>query len=297
MSLYEIKSIINKTHQTPNIMENKANTMYKHCIGVKKVFAKPMNRKEYNDYRGWTLPADENGADEGYLVEYVEGGKSNHHKHEGYISWSPKDVFEKGYISMEQERMNSYPYGYKPHEYRVMSESYALQQNINKLIFFIASDKFKTIDPKEQELLQKQLLFMQGYCQVLEARIALFEPDRSDNTIPDELFNIGDVKIALEIGKRCARKGWNDKGMFIFRQVPASIPESVVPNMQSLPDSVKNEFVSRFFIAKNHPDKYPAIDYRIHYSNQIAIVYPDNSIHGWSPTVADMLANDWMILE
>lgn len=66
-------------------------------IGTKVVYAKTMSRLEYNNYRGWNLPFDENGEDEGLLVEYVEGGKSNHPKHAGYISWSPKDVFEKSY--------------------------------------------------------------------------------------------------------------------------------------------------------------------------------------------------------
>lgn len=56
-----------------------------------------MTRKAYNDYRGWELPADENGDDDGFLVEYLDGGKSNHPDHEGYISWSPKDVFERAY--------------------------------------------------------------------------------------------------------------------------------------------------------------------------------------------------------
>jgi hypothetical protein len=69
----------------------------KQYIGVKMIQAKPMNRKEYNDYRGWELPSDENGADEGYLVEYIDGGQSNHPNHKGYISWSPADVFEKAY--------------------------------------------------------------------------------------------------------------------------------------------------------------------------------------------------------
>ena len=66
-------------------------------IGMKVVLAKPMNRQQYNDYRGWTLPADENGEDEGYLVEYVDGGKANHPDHEGYISWSPDEVFARAY--------------------------------------------------------------------------------------------------------------------------------------------------------------------------------------------------------
>ena len=66
-------------------------------IGTKLVRMKPMNRADYNTYRGWTLPADENGADEGYLVEYLDGGKPNHPDHEGYISWSPKAQAEAAY--------------------------------------------------------------------------------------------------------------------------------------------------------------------------------------------------------
>ena len=42
-------------------------------IGVKLINAFPMTRQAYNDFRGWQLPADENGADEGYLVEYLAG--------------------------------------------------------------------------------------------------------------------------------------------------------------------------------------------------------------------------------
>jgi hypothetical protein len=34
-----------------------------------------MNRAEYNVFRGWVLPIDEDGTDEGYLVEYQDGGK------------------------------------------------------------------------------------------------------------------------------------------------------------------------------------------------------------------------------
>lgn len=64
-------------------------------IGTKIIKAKPMNRKEYYDLWGWEIdPAD--AKYEGYLVEY-EDSESNHPDFEGYISWSPKDVFEKAY--------------------------------------------------------------------------------------------------------------------------------------------------------------------------------------------------------
>ena len=66
-------------------------------IGTKLINAKPMNRQEYNDLRGWAVPLDENPADEGYLVEYLDGGRPNVPGFAGYVSWSPKDVFERAY--------------------------------------------------------------------------------------------------------------------------------------------------------------------------------------------------------
>jgi hypothetical protein len=50
---------------------------------------------------GWVVPEDENPLDEGYLVEYVDGGKANTPEYAGYVSWSPKDVFERAYKPIE----------------------------------------------------------------------------------------------------------------------------------------------------------------------------------------------------
>lgn len=60
-------------------------------IGTKLVEAKPMNRGEYNLYRGWQLPEDENPNDEGYLVISADG----------YETWTPKAKFEADYRSTE----------------------------------------------------------------------------------------------------------------------------------------------------------------------------------------------------
>lgn len=59
----------------------------KKYIGTKMIEARQMNRGDYNKYRGWDIPADENPADDGYLVKYQDG----------YESWSPKNVFEEAY--------------------------------------------------------------------------------------------------------------------------------------------------------------------------------------------------------
>jgi len=66
-------------------------------IATKILNALPMSRAAYNSFRGWKVPADEDGNDEGYLVEYRDGGKANTKTYSGYISWSPKEPFEKAY--------------------------------------------------------------------------------------------------------------------------------------------------------------------------------------------------------
>jgi hypothetical protein len=68
-------------------------------IGTKVVNATRMNRRDYNTYRGWQLPENENGDDEGYLVEYTDRVETPPHVQgrKGYVSWSPKEVFERAY--------------------------------------------------------------------------------------------------------------------------------------------------------------------------------------------------------
>lgn len=69
----------------------------KDYIGVKHIKARPMTLGDYNNYRGFILPGEDGLDADGYLVEYTDGGDSNHIDHENYISWSPKDVFDKAY--------------------------------------------------------------------------------------------------------------------------------------------------------------------------------------------------------
>lgn len=97
-----------------------------------------------------------------------------------------------------------------------------------------------------------------------------------------EQFNFGKAIELLKAGHCVARSGWNGKGLFIFMQVPAEISEDIIPKMQSLPQSVKDIFAIRGGSIK--------------YSNQMALVNPDNTINGWAPSSSDTLAEDWMIV-
>ena len=93
----------------------------------------------------------------------------------------------------------------------------------------------------------------------------------------------------LKNGQRVSRTIWPEH-TFIFRQVPSTIPADVIPKMQSLPQSVKDEFVFRF------GDESFQID-RIYYSDQIAQVNVSNLIVGFSPSVSDIFATDWILEE
>ncbi|MEE9459663.1 MAG: MW1434 family type I TA system toxin [Candidatus Bathyarchaeia archaeon] len=66
-------------------------------IGSKLLKAASMNLGLYNIYRGRGMLKDEDIDEPGYLVEYLDGGESNHPENEGYISWSPAKQFEDSY--------------------------------------------------------------------------------------------------------------------------------------------------------------------------------------------------------
>jgi hypothetical protein len=151
----------------------------KKYTGVKEILATPVNRKEYNDYRGWELPADENGDDDGFLVEYVQSETSpnvNHPAHAGYISWSPKDVFEESYISTDVLINKTKAFGeYEPHQQRVLDELKDLTKKSFDLSNFIKTEFFtERLDSEEQQRLKQQLIVMQTYESILIKRINNF---------------------------------------------------------------------------------------------------------------------------
>lgn len=139
-------------------------------IGTKTIIAEAMTRAAYNTFRGWTLPADENGADEGYLVEYQDGGKPNVPGRAGYVSWSPKEQFDNAY------RARPAVPGLAQHQQRVVDEKAELDDNLAKLDAFIAtSPVFRGLDAAEQHRLRQQSMAMTGYSHILGERIAAFK--------------------------------------------------------------------------------------------------------------------------
>lgn len=82
------------TAQTNEIgIENAMNKF----VGTKIVLAKEMTLGEYNDYRGWPIPENEDPATEGYFIEMPDT-VPNIAGHSGYITWSRKDAFEDSHV-------------------------------------------------------------------------------------------------------------------------------------------------------------------------------------------------------
>ena len=131
--------------------------------GTKIVNAEIMTRGEYNRFRGWELPANEDGSDIGYLVEYTDGGKANTSAYAGYVSWSPADVFERAYRPVPQ-----------PHQQRVIEEKAELDKKCEALRDFLDTDRSMGIDPVERARLARQLTAMAYYADILRERIEAF---------------------------------------------------------------------------------------------------------------------------
>jgi hypothetical protein len=127
--------------------------------GTKTILATAMLLGAYNELRGWTPPAGEDQTVEGYLVEYTDGGKPNHPDHNGYISWSPKDVFERSYKLVETPKQ------------RVQLEFTELSDKLTKLEAFMDSERFDTLALDQRQLLLDQKLYMRNYRSVLNNRL------------------------------------------------------------------------------------------------------------------------------
>lgn len=138
--------------------------------GTKQLRARPMNKLGYCNYRGWTVPEDEDPYENGYLVEYEDGGKPNHPDHKGYISWSPADVFERTYVAMDDGRA--------PHIQRMAAELNQLAERTAKLEAFIDSNPIYVRLPEvKRELMRVQLSAMMTYRDTLAFRLKVEEDE------------------------------------------------------------------------------------------------------------------------
>ena len=87
-------------------------------------------------------------------------------------------------------------------------------------------------------------------------------------------MNFGEAIEALKLGKKVCRKGWNGKGMFIYLVSAGSYPVKM--------DAAKS-------IADENGN--------VNYGPYVALKAANGSVYPWNASQADMLSNDWEVVE
>ncbi len=107
--------------------------------------------------------------------------------------------------------------------------------------------------------------------------------EKVEESKESENLNFGEFIEILKQGVLVRRKGWNGKGLFVIKQVPAHIESDVIPRMQSLPQSAKD----RILKGKGFVD----------YTSQ-CLIYNENTgrADSWVPSVSDIFAEDWEVV-
>ena len=105
--------------------------------------------------------------------------------------------------------------------------------------------------------------------------------DKADDS---SVMGFGDAIEVLKQGGAVRRSGWNGKGLMVFKQVPAHIDSDIIPKMQSLPQSAKDLILK----GKGFID----------YTSQ-CLIYNENTgrADSWVPSISDVFAEDWEIVE
>lgn len=167
-------------------------------VGIKLVEAEPMNALEASKkgyYRGNPASDGELNEMQGYHVHYTDND---------YHSWSPKNVFEKSYIKIDNDNVsfevkitnNKLNFNMDAYILRAIDEHKELTARINKLSTFITScnaDMAKgksKVDVEDYTLMRIQLEYMINYHDILSARLEKHGIVVSDDKYFEDVTNI-----------------------------------------------------------------------------------------------------------
>lgn len=237
----------------------------KKYIGTKQIEAEPMTMGEAYEkglLQAGRVPNESEKSNAGYHVKYQDG----------YESWSPADVFEKSYKVADT------------FVDRLHIEMKELIYRFEKCAVFVDGENFRKVIKEDYPafLLWLQRDVMSRYLQILSCRTNLAE--NSSDTVSIKRMSFGIAIAALKFGFAIRREGWNGKGLFVVKQIPAHIESDVIPKMQSLPQSAKDLVLS----GKGFID----------YTSQ-CLIYNENTgrADSWVPSISDVFAEDWEIVK
>ena len=170
-----------------------------------------------------------------------------------------------------------------------IAEAVASCQFKDKEVLFAFADfdgEFDTAEKKSLYAVGHLIVRLGGYCipdlkdiRDLAARISTIAKLRAC-----PVFSFSEAIKLLQKGKALRRSGWNDKNMFVIKQVPAHIESDIIPKMQSLPQSAKDLILN----GKGFID----------YTSQ-CLIYNGNTgrADSWVPSISDVFAEDWELVE
>ena len=229
-------------------------------VGTKTVKAMPLNELAAVE-KGYARENEDNHEwREGYHVQYTNPDGSI------YDSWSPKFVFEKAYRVAEA-----------PADH-IKIQLEELNTRFAKGIEFLSNEGYALIYPTKA-LLSAQVETEREYSYLLNDRLERM----SDGKESLDNYDFGTAIKFLKAGGAVRRAGWNGKGMFVIKQVPAHITSETIPKMQSLPQTVKDILMKR---------QEPCLKY----TNQMLIIDQDGRADSWIPSPSDVFAEDWELV-
>lgn len=221
-------------------------------IGTKEVLAEPMTRRDYLKKVKHPVPQGKPvygaGEEEGYVVQYLDGGKPNHPDiYPMYVSWSPKDVFERAYkLKTDVEA----------------SKTANIGGNMPRHVFSNLVNDLRAIPAvgSKREIIVKIL----G-----EYNIKPTPVEQEPNLTPTMSFGEA-INLVMKENKRIARAGWNGKGQYVFL--------------------ISND--DRKFAPQDEKGTVYDVAPTMGLKNAQSVVYM-----GWVPSVGDLFATDWIVIE
>lgn len=247
-------------------------------IGTKIIQAEPAIRIDGKVYSPDEILPEDTDVEVGYRVRYPDG----------YESWSPRDVFEAAYMPVlnnPQLKTNA------PSVSQQMVDDFILETWTTTLgdkttvVRAMLRNGFEIVESSAcvsaenydetmgraicMEKIKDKVWFLLGF--LLQTAVHGVKKTETEADRPAYGMTFGVAIEAAKKGKRIARKGWNGKGQYVelAKAISYKSPTGAVVNAEH--DAIGNQ--------------------------ALAFVGTSGVQMGWLASQADMLADDWEIVE
>ena len=247
-------------------------------IGTKIIQAEPAFRIDGKIYSLDNILPKDTDVEEGYRVRYSDG----------YESWSPKGVFEQAYLpvtvnpdlrtdspSISQQMVDDFIL--KTWTQTMGDKTTVVQALLRNGFEIVESSACVSAENYDEKLgreiclgkIKDKVWFLLGF--LLQTAVHGVKKAKTEAGRPAYAMTFSMAIEAAKKGKRIARKGWNGKGQYVelAKAISYKSPTGAVMNAEH--DAIGNQ--------------------------ALAFVGTSGVQMGWLASQADMLADDWEIVE